>query len=149
MTLIELPAGQAHDIDLVAEPKLQAGGGPERIPGRISFGTPSVYPLTAQEAAERDAEWRGFLEAEARHSDYCLLGLVCTLRPGSDGDVFEDAAVGVELETPGQPTGSQPIAWSIAPQGAHIPSNGESRADPDRCHPGYPVPADDPVAPHT
>jgi hypothetical protein len=44
MTLFELPAGQEHDIDLVAEPKLGAGGGRERIPGRISFGTPIVSP---------------------------------------------------------------------------------------------------------
>lgn len=116
MTIFELPAGPEHDIDLVAEPKLGAGGGPARIPGRISFGTPVVQPLSAQVAAEHDAEWRGFLEAEAAHSDYCLLGLVCTLRPGTDGDVFEDASVGVGLESPGQPAGSQPIAWSIAPQ---------------------------------
>ena len=128
MTLFELPAGQEHDIDLVAEPKLGAGGGRERIPGRISFGTPVVSPLTAQEAVERDAEWRGFLEAEAAHSDFCLLGLVCTLRPGTDGDVFEDASVGIELESPGQPAGSQPIAWSIAPKERTYPPAADSPA---------------------
>ena len=122
MTLIEIPAGRVHDVDLVAEPRLQAGGGPTRIPGRISFGTPSVYPLTAAEAAKGHADWEGFLKAEAQHSDYCLLGLVCTLRPGSDGDVFEDAAVGVELESPGQSASSQPIAWSIAPKERTYPS---------------------------
>lgn len=126
MTLFELPAGPEHDIDLLAEPTLGPGGGPERIPGRISFGTPVVYPLTAQEAAQRDAEWRGFLQAEAAHSDYCLLGLVCTLRPGNDGDVFEDASVGIGLESPGQSAGSQPIAWSIAPKERTYPPAADS-----------------------
>jgi hypothetical protein len=122
MTIIDLPTGPVHDIDLVVEPRLQAVEAPERVHGLISLSTPTVYPLTGEEAAARDAEWGGFLKAEAAHSDYCLLGLVCRLRPASDGDTFEDAAVGIRLESPGQPADRQPIAWSIAPKERIYPS---------------------------
>lgn len=116
MNHVDLPLTSLHEIDLVAVPRLQTPAPHPVIEGRVSLSTPVVHPLTAGEAASGNAEWLGFLEAEASHSDYFLLSLTCAFRPPVNGDPFTDAAVGILLECPDEPVDRQPIAWSISPQ---------------------------------
>lgn len=116
MTHLELPLTPLHEIDLVEVPRLQSPAPQHRIEGRVSLSTAVVHPLTAEEAAAGEAEWLGFLTAESSHSDYFLLSLTCAFRPPANGDPFADAAVGVLLESPGEPADRQPIAWSISPK---------------------------------
>ncbi|WP_370413557.1 hypothetical protein [Streptomyces fradiae] len=118
MTLLELPlpVPPLHEIDLVAVPRLQSPAPQPRIEGRVSLSAAVVHPLTAEEAAGSEAEWLGFLTAEAPHSAYFLLSLTCAFRPPGNGDPFADAAVGVLLESPYEPADRQPIAWSISPK---------------------------------
>ncbi|RPF35052.1 hypothetical protein EDD92_5047 [Streptomyces sp. TLI_185] len=116
MTHLELPPTPLHEIDLVEVPRLQSPAPQQRIEGRVSLSTAVVHPLTAEEAAAGEAEWLGFLAAESSHSDYFLLSVTCAFRPPANGDPFADAAVGVLLESPGQPADRQPIAWSISPK---------------------------------
>ncbi|MBA0053354.1 hypothetical protein E0L36_21490 [Streptomyces sp. AJS327] len=116
MTQLDLPPTPLHDIDLVEVPRLQAPATPRRVEGRVSLSPAIVHPLTAQEAASEEADWLGFLTAEATRSDYLLLSLTCAFRPPANGDPFADAAVGVLLESPDEPADRQPIAWSISPR---------------------------------
>lgn len=116
MTHLELPLTPLREIDLVEVPRLQSPAPQHRIEGRVSLSTAVVHPLTAEEAAAGEAEWLGFLTAEASHSDYFLLSVTCAFRPPAHGDPFSDAAVGVLLESPGEPADRQPIAWSISPK---------------------------------
>ncbi|MET7637430.1 hypothetical protein [Streptomyces sp. NPDC005438] len=116
MTPLELPLTPLHEIDLVEVPRLQSPASQPRIEGRVSLSTAVVHPLTAEEAAAGEAEWLGFLTEEAPHSDYLLLSLTCAFRPPANGAPFADAAVGVLLESPGEPAERQPIAWSISPR---------------------------------
>ncbi|GEM_PF-2190886 len=119
MTIIDLPAAPFHDIELVAVPRLGGGGAQERVSGRISLA-PIVWPLSAEQAAARDAQWRDYLIAQSPHSDYSLLDLTCAFRPAADGDPFDDATVGILLESPGADVA--PIAWSIAPKNRARPA---------------------------
>ncbi|MBD0838738.1 hypothetical protein [Streptomyces sp. TRM68416] len=116
MTRLELPPTQLHEIDLVEVPRLQSPAPQHRVEGRVSLSTAVVHPLTPEEAAAGDAEWLGFLTAEASHSDYLLLSLTCAFRPPANGAPFADAALGVLLESPDEPADRQPIAWSISPK---------------------------------
>ncbi|MEU8999281.1 hypothetical protein AB0C95_31405 [Streptomyces caniferus] len=116
MTHLELPLTPLHEIDLVEVPRLQLPAPQHRIEGRVSLSTAVVHPLTAEEAAAGEADWLGFLTAEASYSDYLLLSLTCAFRPSANGDPFADAAVGVRLESPDEPADRQPIAWSISPK---------------------------------
>jgi hypothetical protein len=116
VTHLELPLLPLHEIDLEEVDRLQSPAPRRRIEGRVSLSTAVVHPLTAEEAAAGEAEWLGFLTAEAPHSDYLLLSLTCAFRPPANGDPFADAAVGVLLESPGEPADRQPIAWSISPK---------------------------------
>ncbi|MCX4590462.1 hypothetical protein OG819_12035 [Streptomyces sp. NBC_01549] len=116
MSQLDLPPTPLHEIDLVEVPRLQSPAPQQRIEGRVSLSTAVVHPLTAEEAAAGDAEWLGFLTAEAAHSDYLLLSLTCAFRPPANGDPFADAAVGVLLKSPDEPADLQPIAWSISPK---------------------------------
>lgn len=116
MTRLELPPTPLQEIDLVEVPRLQSPAPQRRVEGRVSLSTAVVHALTAEEAAAGEAEWLGFLTAEAPHSDYLLLSLTCAFRPPANGDPFADAAVGVLLESPGEPADRQPIAWSVSPK---------------------------------
>ncbi|MCZ1008104.1 hypothetical protein [Streptomyces lydicus] len=116
MTHLELPPTPLREIDLVEVPRLQLPAPQRRIEGRVSLSTAVVHPLTAEEAAAGEADWLGFLTAEASHSDYLLLSLTCAFRPSANSDPFADAAVGVRLESPDEPADRQPIAWSISPK---------------------------------
>lgn len=116
MTLLDLPLTPLHEVDLTEVPRLQSPAPRRRIEGRVSLSTAVVHPLTAEEAAAGEAEWLGFLTAQAPHSDYLLLSLTCAFRPPANGDPFADAAVGVLLESPGEPADRQPIAWSVSPK---------------------------------
>jgi hypothetical protein len=116
VTQLELPLTPLQEIDLVEVPRLQSPAPQHRIEGRISLSTAVVHPLTAEEAAAGEAEWLGFLTAEASRSDYLLLSLTCAFRPPANGDPFADAAVGVLLESVDEPADRQPIAWSVSPK---------------------------------
>ncbi|MCQ9133084.1 hypothetical protein [Streptomyces hilarionis] len=116
MSHMDLPPTPFHEIDLMEVPRLQSPAPQQRVAGRVSLSTAVVHPLTPQEAAAGDAEWLGFLTAEAAHSDYLLLSLTCAFRPPANGDPFADAAVGILLKSPDEPADRQPIAWSISPR---------------------------------
>jgi hypothetical protein len=104
-----------HEVDLLLEPRLQSPGAAPRISGRVTLGTPVVRPLAAG-TVSADPGWREFIEAEAADNDYLMLSVFCSFRAAPDGDPIADAAVGVNLQAPGEPAGRQPIAWSINPK---------------------------------
>src|ERR1700730_3714367 len=97
----------------MAVPRLGGAGAPARVSGRISLA-PTVWPLNADQAAARDAEWREYLISQSSQSAYTLLDLMFAFRPAADGDQFDDATIGILLESPG--ADAAPIAWSIDPK---------------------------------
>ncbi|WP_143082269.1 hypothetical protein [Nonomuraea wenchangensis] len=123
---LDTAAPALHDIELVAEPRLNAPASPPRLKERVSLGA-VVRALTVEEAAAGEEEWSDFLKTESPHSDYFMLSLVCAFRPTRNGDPFVDAAVGIQLESPGKADDQQPIAWSISPKKRLVPARRAAR----------------------
>ncbi|TDC20108.1 hypothetical protein E1265_22785 [Streptomyces sp. 8K308] len=95
-----------YDIELVPEPRLHLRAPGSGETGRVSIGAPEVRRLPPAEGAD---------------GDFYLLSLVCAFRPPADGAPLVDAAVGLRLESPGEPDDRQPIAWSISPKARRRP----------------------------
>ena len=114
MITFDLPDPPERDLVLTPKPEYFRGKAAdpetrESLRQRISVGGPVYRRIDA--GSTDDAELRHFLEAEAADSDFYLLHLTCTLRPGAD-DPFTEVLIELDLAQSG---GAEPIAWSMDP----------------------------------
>jgi hypothetical protein len=77
---------------------------------RISIGGPVYRRITAD--STDDAELQRFLRGEGADSDFYMLHLTCTLRPGEE-EPFTEALIELDLTSEGDR--GLPIAWSMLP----------------------------------
>ncbi|MFI9559085.1 hypothetical protein [Nonomuraea endophytica] len=122
---LDSTASTLQEIELVAEPRLNAPMLPPRLKGRVSLNA-LARALTPEQAAG-DEEWLDFLRSEASNSDYIMLSLACAFRPGAASSPFIEAVIGVQLESPDHSDRPQPIAWSISPKKRSVPGRRAAR----------------------
>ena len=115
MLSIDLPDPDFQRMELVAEPRVEKGGGPSPLPvsSWIELADAQHIPLSTTPVFE-DKELEQFLAANKGQYRYDYVRLGCSFCP-QNGERFEKATLAITLKPDGGAPPEVPISWSIFP----------------------------------